>query len=570
MRMLVSGVVAGVAAGIAFGGDWRRLAMFTLRLWPLLAIAAGLRLVGVLVPVAPLAVYFAGLAGVAIVALANWRIPGAALIAVGSGLNVLVVLANAGMPYDVAATLGVGAALPRDTLHVPLGPETQLRFLADIIPVGLVRGVYSVGDFLVAVGGFLIPFILVQPDTEGSAPVLELRSPNFAFFWLAQVISRFGDPITLVALTFVTYRATQSALLTALAVVMATVPNAIFGFFGGAIADAVGHRRAMLWCDIARAVLIAIIPLLLLIGAPLVVPFLVVLLAGVCGAIFNPARIAIVPALLTPERLASGNSLVYASDRAIEIGGALAGGLLVATVGEGAFYIDAATFALSAVLLGRVQVTEISRRLTFGRIVADATAGLRFLRRSAVLWSNTVFSLAAQVSNPVINGLTPVFVIRRFADNDPHLGAVEYGAAEAAIAFGAVLGSAVLPRYLSRVPKGRLLVAGFAATGVVIILVALAPTFPIALGLFALLGLTNVIFYVPTVTILQEATPPELRARVFGARIALSNLSWLPIILVSGTLADAAGPEVLIAVAGALTLTAALVASRVRAVFAVP
>lgn len=565
--MLVGGVVAGFAAGVAFGGDWRRLATFSLRLWPLLAIAAGLRLIGIVFPVAPLAVYFAGLAGVAIVALANWRIPGAALIAVGTTLNVLVVLVNSGMPYDVPATLGVGAALPTDSLHVILGPETQLRFLGDIIPFGVVRGVYSVGDFLIAVGGFLIPFILIQPDTDGSAPVLELRSPNFAFFWLAQVISRFGDPITLVALTFITYRATGSALITALAVVIATIPNAVFGFFGGAIADAVGHRRAMLWCDIARALLIATIPLLLFVGAPLALPFAVVLLAGVCGAIFNPARIAIVPALLTPDRLASGNSLVYASDRAIEIGGALAGGLLVATVGEGAFYIDAATFALSALLLARVSVVEISRRVTLAQVWSDARDGLRFLRRSTVLWSNTVFSLAAQVSNPVINGLSPVLVIRRFADNDPHLGAIEYGAAEAAIAFGAVLGSAVLPRYLSGVRKGRLLVAGFAATGIVIVLIAIAPTFPIALGLFSLLGLTNVIFYVPTVTILQEATPVEMSARVFGARIALSNLSWLPIILVSGVLADAVGPELLIAVAGGLTLTTALVATRVRAIY---
>jgi len=539
----------------------------TLRLWPLLAIAAGLRIFGVLVPVAPLAVYFGGLAGVAVVALANWRIPGAILIALGTLLNIAVVLANSAMPYDSDAVRAAGAAMPGDGLHIPIGDGTYLRFLADIIPVALVRGVYSAGDVLIAIGGFLIPFILVQPESDDSAPVVGLRSPNFAFFWIAQVISRFGDPITLVALTFVTYRATQSALVTAIAVVMATIPNALFGFFGGAIADAVGHRRAMLWCDVARAVLIATIPPLLVIGAPLAVPFFVVLLAGVCGAIFNPARMAIVPALVIRERLATGNALIYASDRAIEIGGALAGGLLVATIGEAAFYVDAATFALAALLLARVRLVEVAGRLTIGRVVSDARDGVRYLRRSAVLWSNTVFSLAAQVSTPVVNGLTPVLLIRRFADNDPHLGAVEYGAAEAAIAFGAVVGSAVLPRYLGRVAKGRLLIVGFAATGVLIILIAVAPTFPVALGLFTLLGLTNVIFYVPTITIFQEATPQHLRARVSGARTALTNLSWLPIIVVSGLLADAVGPEILIAVAGGLTLTTALVATRVRAIY---
>jgi hypothetical protein len=85
--------------------------------------------------------------------------------------------------------------------------------------------------------------------------------------------------------------------------------------------------------------------------------------------------------------------------------------------------------------------------------------------------------------------------------------------------------------------------------------------------LFALLGVANVAFYVPTVTILQERTAPETRARVFGARIALTNLSWLPLIFVGGALADVFGPSLLIAVAGLATLAAAIVGSRVRAVF---
>src|SRR2546429_155021 len=83
--------------------------------------------------------------------------------------------------------------------------------------------------FLVALGGFLTPFMCLQRAAEATRGH-ELRSPNFAFFWMGQAISRFGDPITLIALTYVTYRATQSALLTALAVLTATIPNALFGF----------------------------------------------------------------------------------------------------------------------------------------------------------------------------------------------------------------------------------------------------------------------------------------------------------------------------------------------------
>jgi DHA3 family macrolide efflux protein-like MFS transporter len=534
-----------------------------------LVVGAGLRLLGFVLPTTPLVIYVVGLVCVAVVAAGNWRLPGAALISVGTFANVLVVLLNDGMPVDVAAATEIGP-LPQTGLHIALGPNTIFPFLGDIIPVGIAGGMYSVGDVLIAFGGFLIPFLWLQASPEDVAARHELRSTNFALFWLAQVISRFGDPITLIALTFVTYRATGSALLTALAVVIMTLPNALFSLFGGAIADAVGARRAMLWCDILRVLFIGAVPPLLGAGVPLAVVFFLVFLSGICGAVFNPARVAIVPALLTPERLTAGNSLVYGSDRAVEVGGALAAGVLVATFGEGAFYADALTFALAALLLSRVVVTETSRAVTLRRVVQDAMEGLRFIRHTTVVWANTVFSLAAQLALPVVNGLTPVLIIRRFAGGDATEGAVLFGGAEAALAFGAVLGSAFFPRYVGRYRKGHLLIAGFATWGTVAGLLAVAPSFSVALGLFFLLGAANVLFFVPTVTIMQEATPPDVRARVFGARIALTNLSWLPLVLVSGVLGDAIGVNVLIAFAGLITVATAAIASFVPAIRDVP
>src|SRR5919204_4115238 len=325
----------------------------------------------------------------------------------------------------------------------------------------------------------------------------------------------------------------------------------------------------MIWCDIVRATLVALVPMMLALDAPLIFPFMIVLIAGMCTAVFSPARIALVPALLDERHLPRGNSIVYASDRTVEVAGGVAGGLLVATIGTNAFYVDAATFALSAMLLSRVAVREMIGRITWPSLLADARDGFNVLRRSSVLWSNTLFSLAAQISTPIVNGLTPAFLIQRFAGNDAALGAAQFGISEAAIASGSVLGSAILPRYLGRVRKGTLLVLGFAADGALIVLIALSPSFVLAILLFVLLGATNVVFYVPTVTILQEGTEPATRARVFGARIALTNLSWLPLIFVSGVLADLYNPGLLIGLAGALTLLVALAGSRVRSVYGV-
>lgn len=386
---------------------------------------------------------------------------------------------------------------------------------------------------------------------------------TFATFWLAQGISRFGDPITLIALAAVTYRATESALFTAMAVVTATVPSAVFGFVGGAIADAYGPRRAMIACDLARCALIAAVPFALASELGLTAAYVCVFGAGLCAAVFNPARIAIIPQLVEPERLTEANSRVTATDRLVEILGALAAGFIVAELAEAAFFVDAMTFGLSAVLLTVVRTSPpASRARSVGAIIGDTMDGARFLFRSAVLRSNTIFSLLAQLALPVANGLTPVLLIRRFSGGDPDLGAALFGTAEACLAAGAIMAALVLPEYIERVHKGQLLIAGFALYGVLLVLLGITPSLLPALVVFFAMGIANMLFLVPNITISQEVTPPELRARVAGARIALLNLTWLPFIALSGALADVVDAGALISAAGVVTLVVALVGAR--------
>lgn len=393
-----------------------------------------------------------------------------------------------------------------------------------------------------------------------------LRSPNFAFFWSAQVISGFGDKITLFALSFVTWQLTGSALLTGFAVVTSVVPYALFGFFGGAIADAVGHRRAMVGCDVIRVVAIGAIPALLAVQAPLALVYALAFLSSVCGAVFNPARLALVPRLVPEEQLGSSNSLVYASDRTVEIVGTLLAGLLVAALGVLAFYVDAATFAISAVLLLKIAVAEPPARVvSFRGLLSDTAQGLSFIRGVDVLRTNTVFSLIAQLSLPVLNGLTPVLIFREYG-----LGPEQFGVVEAATAFGAVVAGLLYPALFAGRKKGTLIVFGFAALGLLFTGVAWSPSFEIAVVAFTLIGAANVVSFVPNVTISQEVTPPHLRARVFGARIALVHLTWIPVILVSGALAEGIPVQVILATSGLFTLVVALAGGLFRSIRDVP
>lgn len=359
-----------------------------------------------------------------------------------------------------------------------------------------------------------------------------------------------------------TWELTRSAVSTTLAIVISTIPHAIFGFFGGAIADAAGHRRTMIACDVVRMVAIGVIPAILLAGAPLWVAYVLVLVAAMCSAIFNPTRMAIIPDLVPPERLGASNSMVFASDRTVEILGTLTAGILVALLRESAFYVDALTFGLSAVLLGRISMVERpARAVSWGRIWSDALDGVRLLRDHAVLRANTVFALLAQLSLPIVNGLTPVLIFREYG-----LGPEHFGVTEAAIAVGAVVAGIFYPAFLGRVRKGRAIVAGFALLGLVMVAIALAPSFPLAVVLFALLGVTNVVFLIPIMTLVQEQTPAGARARVFGARFALLNLTWLPVILVGALLAEVLTVQAVFAAAGLFTLGVALVGSLFRVV----
>jgi hypothetical protein len=155
--MLASGIAVGFLAGWLAGGRPSRLADLQISWWPILLVALALRFAAPSLGES-FALWLVSFAAIAAIALINYRIPGMWLIAAGASLNLLIVLLDQGMPVDVAAANVARAEIAPDGLHRALRDTDALALFADRIPVPGLARVYSVGDLLLAVGGFWVPF----------------------------------------------------------------------------------------------------------------------------------------------------------------------------------------------------------------------------------------------------------------------------------------------------------------------------------------------------------------------------------------------------------------------------
>src|SRR6266545_498454 len=173
---------------------------------------------------------------------------------------------------------------------------------------------------------------------------------EFRALFVAVVISIAGDQFARVALSVLVYDRTRSAGWTAVTYALTYIPDLVFGPLLGGLADRFPRRRVLVTADLGRAVLVA---LMALPGLPLPAVIALLVVVQALGAPANAARAATLAAVLPGDEYVLGKA---ANDMVVQLSqvlGFAGGGVLVAGVGPStALLVDAATFAVSAVLLG--------------------------------------------------------------------------------------------------------------------------------------------------------------------------------------------------------------------------
>lgn len=421
-----------------------------------------------------------------------------------------------------------------------------------------------------------IPIPLPSPETFERVrqhPYVRLAlNGSFSALWAGQLISLFGDRLNQLALVAVVAISTGSALATGLVFFAATLPNLLLSPIAGTFVDRWDHKEVMVVSDILRAAIVLVLPIAAVTNIALVYPL--IFLVTSISVFFRPARVAILPQIVPEEDLLSANSALWVGETIADVIGYPLAGLFVALLGSAVpigFWVDSATYLASAALLATivVQVRARSpeeetgeRRRSF---VTEMKDGWRFLRRETVLLANTLQGAAGQFSLGIAIALTPSFVQHTF--NQSGFGwQAAYGFLETGLGVGNLIGGFIIGLIGARFAKGRMVILGYAAWGFLIFLFALTNNLPLALGLAFGQGVANMVFIIPSQTLFQERTPPELMGRVVGFRFALVFGSMTIAMALGSVLGEVFGPAPVIGAFGLVTAAAGLAGFLVPAV----
>ncbi|HWP61860.1 MAG TPA: MFS transporter [Candidatus Binatia bacterium] len=392
---------------------------------------------------------------------------------------------------------------------------------------------------------------------------------GFSALWAGQLISLFGDRIHQVALVFLVLGLTNSPAAVGLVFVAATLPNLLLGPVAGTFVDRWEHREVMIVADLLRAAVIVLVPLAAVTNILLVYPL--VFLVTAISVFFRPARTAIIPRIVRRDELMAANSATWVGETIADIVGYPLAGIFVALLGAAlplAFWVDAGTYLVSAVLLAMIQVTPLARSASSdGRpgFVAELRAGWQFLRRETVLLANTLQGVVGQLTAGMLLTVAPLYARDAITGSDFEPTAI-YGFLETGIGVGNLVGGFLLGLVGARLAKGTLVIIGYAAAGICTAALAFTGNLPTAIGLMVGVGVANMVYVIPSQTLFQERTPAELMGRVVGFRFALVFGAMTLAMGGAGVLVELVGLGPVLVVSGLMTFGAGVAGLLVPAV----
>jgi MFS family permease len=370
--------------------------------------------------------------------------------------------------------------------------------------------------------------------------------PLYALF-AANAVSLVGNVFTLIAIPWFVLQTSGSATQTGITGFVAVAPAVLAGFLGGTLIDRLGYKRTSVISDLASGVTTALIPLLhFTIGLEFWQLLVLVFLGSLLDAPGGTARDALLPDLaeqagMPIERV---TSLTHVIERGSRLIGAPLAGLLIGVIGtENVLWLDAASFFVSAGIIGLVIAAPVTIRkdAESSDYFGEMKEGFHFILRDKLILSIVVMVMLTNFLDTIFWGVVrPVYVKEVFGD------ALNLGLLTAVNGGGAVIGGLLFAAIGHRLSRHLTFVGAFMLAGMQFWVYALQPPFAVLLAatLITSIGAGPLNPIIGAVEF--ERIPADMRGRVFGA---ISAGAWLAMplgMLLGGAWTEALGTHPLL------------------------
>ncbi|MFL5945975.1 MAG: MFS transporter [Gaiellaceae bacterium] len=376
---------------------------------------------------------------------------------------------------------------------------------------------------------------------------------GFRLLFFATLGSSLGTLLATVALVVDVKDRTDSGPWVGALMFVEFLPAVAVGLFFGPYLDRLPRRGLMVVSDVLRTAVFCTLPFANSAGQ-------IVALAGVAGfttGFFRPAVYAGLPNLVRADELANANSLIQTSENISWTIAPILGGALVAVSSPDiAYWVNAASFALSALLLLRIPRGKLQGALAVSHgYVRDIAEGFsRVIRTRPLLTVLVVWTIV--LAGAAASNTAQVFL----AKDTFSAGDFGYGLMFGAIGLGLAIGSFAAGTWVERRSVGSVYAASVLLQAIGIGAAAVMPNVWAALPWFVLSGIGNGTAVVCNSLLVQRGAPDEIRGRVFTVIMSVNYAVYGLSVLVAGPLTDAYGARWVYAGVGMLLLVAAFVA----------
>ena len=387
---------------------------------------------------------------------------------------------------------------------------------------------------------------------RGARLGLVREAPDFRLLFLATLASSIGTWLAFVALVVDVFDRTEDANWVSALLIAEFLPLIVVGMFVGRLIDRTSRRWILVSADLFRVGVFCVLPF----ATSALQIVLLAFAAGISTSLFRPAVYASLPNLVADRDLPHANGLLQTADNLTWALGSLAGGAVVAaTSPDTAYWVNAATFLVSAVLISRIRTSlEEERAPSMGRW-RDLVDGLALVTRERALVTVLVAWSIVMLANAGVNVAEVVMAKDVFDAGD--LG---YGILVAGTGTGLVIGSLFGGSWIEQRGMALPYTLSIGLMAVGIGAAAVAPNVGLAAVAVILAGIGNGTAVVCNAVLVQRGAPDRMRGRAFTVVMSVGYAVLGAGMIIAGFLTDALGARAVWGIAAGLLVVAAVVA----------